>query len=158
VKVVSDTSPICYLVLIGEIDLLPALYGRIYIPQRVAAELSHPKAPPTVRNWIGQPPAWLEILEVRPRPSPGLKLLQAGERETILLTEDLGAGLVILDDRRARDAALRLGFTVTGLLGVLGRAAERKWVALPEVFERLLQTSFRTDPQFLKALLAQYSQ
>jgi predicted nucleic acid-binding protein len=47
---------------------------------------------------------------------------------------------------------------VTGLLGVLGRAAEKKLVALPEAFERLLKTSFRIDPRFLRALLAQYSQ
>ena len=34
-KVVSDTSPICYLLLIGEIDILPALYERIHIPEAV---------------------------------------------------------------------------------------------------------------------------
>jgi predicted nucleic acid-binding protein len=158
VKVVSDTSPICYLILIGEIDLLPRLYGRIYIPQRVAVELKHPKAPSIVRNWIGSPPAWVEILAVSPRVSPGLELLQAGEREAILLTENLSAGLVIMDDRRARDAALKRGLPVTGLLGVLGRAAEKKLVALPDAFDRLLQTSFRADPRFLRALLARYSQ
>jgi predicted nucleic acid-binding protein len=33
--VVSDTSPICYLILVGQIDLLPRLYGQVVIPQAV---------------------------------------------------------------------------------------------------------------------------
>jgi predicted nucleic acid-binding protein len=41
VAVVSDTSPLSYLVLIGKIDALHVLYGEILIPPAVAAELSH---------------------------------------------------------------------------------------------------------------------
>lgn len=32
--VVADTTPINYLILIEEIDVLPKLYGRIIIPER----------------------------------------------------------------------------------------------------------------------------
>ena len=49
--VVADTSPINYLVLIGQIDLLTRLYTRILIPPAVLAELKHPLAPKPVRNW-----------------------------------------------------------------------------------------------------------
>jgi predicted nucleic acid-binding protein len=38
--VVADTSPLNYLLLIGEISVLPALYGQIVIPQEVMTELS----------------------------------------------------------------------------------------------------------------------
>lgn len=152
-KVVSDTSPICYLLLIGEIELLPALFGRIYVPEIVAAELKHPKAPSNLQSWMGRPPAWLEIVTAPARASYGLEQLQAGEREAILLSEDLGADLLILDDRKAREAALGRGLEVTGLLGVLGRAAEKNLIVLSEAFERLRQTSFRTDTRLLKALL-----
>ena len=37
--VVSDTSPICYLLLIGEIELLPQLYSQVIIPRIVGQEL-----------------------------------------------------------------------------------------------------------------------
>jgi predicted nucleic acid-binding protein len=40
--VVSDTSPLDYLVLIGQINVLPALYGRVLIPQSVYEELGAP--------------------------------------------------------------------------------------------------------------------
>ena len=43
--VVADTSPINYLVLIAQIDILARLYTRILIPPAVLAELKHPLAP-----------------------------------------------------------------------------------------------------------------
>ena len=48
--VVSDATPLHYLVLIGEIDLLQRLYGRVIIPQAVVEELSVAKAPVQVRD------------------------------------------------------------------------------------------------------------
>lgn len=155
-KVVSDTSPICYLLLIGEIDILPALYERIHIPEAVAVELQHPRAPSSLRSWMGNSPAWLEIVTVGSRTSTDLKRIQAGERETILLAEALDADLVILDDRRARETAMARGLEVTGLLGVLGQAAKRELISLPEVFSRLQQTSFRTTSEVLTDLLDLY--
>ena len=47
--VVADTTPINYLVLIAQIDILAALYPQVVIPSAVAAELQHPKAPAVVR-------------------------------------------------------------------------------------------------------------
>jgi predicted nucleic acid-binding protein len=49
--VISDTSPINYLVLIGEIDLLGRLYGNVLIPDVVLAELRESGSPPAVAAW-----------------------------------------------------------------------------------------------------------
>jgi hypothetical protein len=43
--VVADTSPINYLVLIDQIQILPRLYTRILILTAVLSELKHPVAP-----------------------------------------------------------------------------------------------------------------
>lgn len=59
--VVADTSPINYLLLIKEIDILPKMYGTVVIPRAVQEELLRPVAPEIVRAWIGGAPAWLEI-------------------------------------------------------------------------------------------------
>src|SRR5947199_4208853 len=66
VKVVLDTSPVCYLFLIGEVEILPALYDRLLVPPAVVAELGDPEAPQALRNWMASPPAWLEVYPVRP--------------------------------------------------------------------------------------------
>ena len=59
--VVADTSPINYLLLIQEIDILPKMYGNVVIPRAVYEELLRPVAPEIVRAWISRVPAWLEI-------------------------------------------------------------------------------------------------
>ena len=50
--VVTDTSPINYLILIGYVDVLPVLHGDVVIPQAVARELRDPRTPELVRQWI----------------------------------------------------------------------------------------------------------
>jgi predicted nucleic acid-binding protein len=50
--VVADTSPINYLLLIGQISILPGLYDEIAIPPEVLAELKDGNAPPEVLRWI----------------------------------------------------------------------------------------------------------
>jgi predicted nucleic acid-binding protein len=58
--IVSNTSPLCYLALIGHAEILPRLYGRVDTTQKVLEELRHPDAPPTIREWATNPPAWLK--------------------------------------------------------------------------------------------------
>jgi predicted nucleic acid-binding protein len=65
--VIADTGPINYLVLIGNVDLLPVLFEKVILPSAVEAELADPDAPPSVRNWIADPPAWLDVQETPAR-------------------------------------------------------------------------------------------
>ena len=81
--VVSDTSPICYLLLIGEIELLPQLYGQVLIPQAVQHELANERSPAVVQAWIGQPPEWLAIQTVNIPSDSDLANLDLGERAAI---------------------------------------------------------------------------
>ncbi len=53
--IVSDTSPLNYLSLIGHLDVLPAIYGEVLIPPAVASELTHSTAPESVRLLINHP-------------------------------------------------------------------------------------------------------
>jgi predicted nucleic acid-binding protein len=59
--VIADTGPINYLILIGHIDLLPALFRTVVVPTAVQTELASRKAPSPVRHWIANLPGWLEV-------------------------------------------------------------------------------------------------
>lgn len=59
--VVTDTTPINYLVLIGHVEILPSLYSRVVIPPAVVGDLQHPRTPEIVRAWIVAPPSWCTI-------------------------------------------------------------------------------------------------
>ena len=63
--VVADTGPLNYLILIGQIDLLPALFEKVFVPTTVQLELASARAPAAVQRWIGDPPAWVEVREAR---------------------------------------------------------------------------------------------
>ncbi len=60
---VADASPICYLVLINEIDLLPQCFSQVLVPHAVIAELMHDDAPAVVRAWASSLPAWVCSME-----------------------------------------------------------------------------------------------
>lgn len=59
--VVADSSPLHYLILIEQADLLHTLYGSMKIPTAVASELSHDNAPQLVRDFFANLPAWLTV-------------------------------------------------------------------------------------------------
>lgn len=154
--VIADTSPVRYLVQIGQIDLLPRLFGRIMLPAIVAAELRHPSAPAAVQTWIKQPPAWTEILPAPEIDDPELRALDPGERSAIALGLSLNADLILIDERRGARAAVHKGFEVTGTLGILDVAAEKGFVNLKEALDSLTRTNFRYRPEFLDALLKKH--
>lgn len=54
--VVADTSPICYLILINEVELLAVLFRTLAIPRAVGQELHHPGVPAAVAEWVRSPP------------------------------------------------------------------------------------------------------
>lgn len=49
--VVSDTSPLHYLILIGRDSVLEKLYGQVIVPPAVLQELDHSAAPPAISAW-----------------------------------------------------------------------------------------------------------
>jgi predicted nucleic acid-binding protein len=65
--VVADASPLVGLVKVGHADVLPALYGQVVIPPRVAEELESPKRPSEVRAFMAAAPPWLSVRAVATR-------------------------------------------------------------------------------------------
>lgn len=155
--VIADTGPINYLVLIGRIDLLPTLFQKVILPSVVQRELDHRDAPPSVRDWIANPPAWVEVCETTSRyfDDDSLEGLDEGEQSAIALAAALNADLLLMDDREGVMVARSKGLTVTGTLGVLSLAARRGLVDLADSFARLKRTNFRYRQEMMDALLDQ---
>ncbi len=153
--VVSDTSPICYLLLIDQIMILQELYGLVVIPEAVAGELKASESPSIVRNWIANPPDWLRIEIVRTSSRSGLEKLDPGEQEAILLAEQIEAELIILDDKAGRQIASERGLRIIGLLGIVKDAAQFGLLDLRVTFERLQEAGFWVAPSLLERLLWQ---
>lgn len=147
--VISNTSPLNYLVLIDLQEILPALFGRVLIPEAVWYELRSPAAPQLVKEWLDTSPGWLDRRVVSEL-SAALQQLDSGEREAIALAQSIDASLVLLDESRGRRVARELGLAVSGTLGVLDLAARRGLVELDDAVERLERTTFRMTPRLLR--------
>jgi len=140
VIVVSNTSPIVNLATVGHLDLLQQLYGEITIPESVYHEIvivgSGKAGSREVQNatWIKARKAAnqkdVTLLEIE---------LDRGEAESIALAAELKADLVLLDERRARRIASRLGLRYVGLVGILIEAKRRsKLPAVKPVLDALI--------------------
>jgi predicted nucleic acid-binding protein len=118
--VVSDTSPICYLAAIGLLELLPPLFGSVCVPPSVCEKLGREFAPEAARSLVGAFPTWSDVRDVEAAPDPALLRLGSGERDAILLAEQIAADFILIDDLEARELAFKRGLRVIGLIGVLG--------------------------------------
>jgi predicted nucleic acid-binding protein len=85
-----------------------------------------------------------------------VRSLDAGERAAILLARELGADLLLIDDREGVAAAQGMGLAVTGTIGLLYLAARRGPLDLSEAFKRLRHTSFRCPDRIIVELLNRF--
>ncbi len=139
--VISDTSPLIVLANLGALDVLPSLFGSVLIPPAVAAELAAHSGPaqPLARNL----PPWLQV--AAPNRTELIGGLDPGESQAIWLCVQMGADLLLIDERDGRRAAVEQGIVVTETLGVLERAAAQDLLDPAEVFERLKETDFHAS-------------
>jgi predicted nucleic acid-binding protein len=117
--VVADTSPLNYLILLDQIDILHVLYGRILVPHAVLDELLSAEAPSAVRRWATNPPQWLELLSPSTNRIANIPKLDRGETEAIALAEELNADWLLIDELAGRKEALNRGIPTVGTLGIL---------------------------------------
>lgn len=112
IAAVVDSACLIGLERIGRLDLLPALVDPIF-------------APTAVNHEFGSTPAWMKVEHpVDTGMVAALRLLvDPGESEAIVLAYEKGLR-IILDDRKARDVAQRLGVPVTGTVGLLLKAKQ----------------------------------
>lgn len=152
--IVSDTTPLRYLIEIGEVQILATLFGNIIIPPRVFAELQDPNTPQPVREWLQSPPGWLELRRADISLFTPQTKIEDGEREAIALALELQADALLCDDGKAIKEANRLKVPVIRLFNILERAAADNLLDLPAVVAKMKQTTFHLPPaEIVEAML-----
>jgi predicted nucleic acid-binding protein len=124
--VVSDTSPVLNLAIIGQLDLLHQQFGEVWLPQAVTDELRiEQDLPGSIAVRTARQAGWLLTERVRDRVRVAIlqRDLDSGEAEAIALALQKHADWLLLDERDARRAAKSLGLKVTGVLGILLKAS-----------------------------------
>ncbi|MUG93388.1 DUF3368 domain-containing protein [Scytonema sp. UIC 10036] len=158
--VVSNTSPILNLAIVGQLELLRRQFGEILIPNAVLEELKVNEerlGSQAIREAISS--GWIQTQEVSNEPLAQLlkQTLDRGEAEAIALAIELKADWTLLDEREGRKVAKSLGLSVTGVLGVLLRAKQTgELKSLQPVFNDLVnKAGFRISPELLAQISMQ---
>jgi len=124
--VVSDTSPIRSLEFLDRLEMLPILFGRIFVPPAVTAELARTSdrfRPVDVGRYD-----YLQVRAANDRTQVDnlLPALDRGEAEAIVLARELAAKAILIDEADGRRVARqRYGLRVIGTLGILLSAKQR---------------------------------
>ena len=131
--VVSDTTPLISLLKINRTDLLEKLFGDVLIPQAVFDERFQLEA-----DQIRQK----KFIVVKPVNNPEsvsiLKRatgLDQGESEAIVLTDELKADLLLMDEAKGRNVSAQMELRIMGTIGILMAAYEEHELTSDEVRE-----------------------
>lgn len=157
--IISDTTPLISLLKINRLELLEKMYKSVIIPQAVYDELTinnrFTDEAETIRNC-----SFLEICQVTD--SNSVKLLQEttgldlGESEAIVLSENMNANLLLMDEIRGRAVAKAHGLSVIGVVGILSTAYKLHLLNTKDIqdcIEKLKQNRRHIGENLLTALL-----
>jgi len=119
---VSNSSPLILLSKINRFYLLKEIFKKIYIPKAVYEEIciKGKEKPGSKETLEGIKEGWIEIKDVKALPELEL-ILGRGEAEAITLAKELSLPLII-DERKGRKIAEKIGIKVIGTLGVIIKA------------------------------------
>lgn len=153
--VVSDSSPLIAFASIGKLHLLRDLFGEVFVPQAVWAEVLHEQragaAELSAATWIRSVPVAADSFLMALN-----RDIDNGEAEALLLASDLHADLVVVDERRARSLAQYMRVPFTGTVGILLIAKEKGHLAeIRLVMDAMrARVNFRISPTLYRAALA----
>lgn len=124
-QVVSNTSPLSALSIIGRLGLLRERFGTVRIPEAVwieLARLDHVSGKQALVKARAE--GWLEVHKISYHPMAGVLAvtLDAGESEAIAMSLEWPADLLIMDESSGRAMARNLKVKLTGTLGLLLQA------------------------------------
>ena len=99
---------------------------------------------------------WVGRIKVKDRTAVNLLVSEfgQGESEVLVLGKELKADWLILDDARARTAAISAGYRIIGLAGILLLAKQRNLIKdIKPLFNELVDKNFRLSDKIMQTIL-----
>ncbi|MCW4047981.1 MAG: hypothetical protein NWE99_10575 [Candidatus Bathyarchaeota archaeon] len=138
--VVSNATPLTYLAKTGRLDLLKKVFGTVFIPEEVRAEVVDEgkrlgeNDAYVVEKAISE--GWLKVVATE-----AIDVAVGLDKEVAVLSlaKKLGLKVVLVDEVLARSAARLLDLTPKGTIFVFLKGLEKKEISLDEFLEALNQ-------------------
>jgi predicted nucleic acid-binding protein len=143
--VISDTSCLIILSKIDLLDILPSLFGEIWITEEVNKEFGEALPP------------WITVKKANAVQITKILALNVDKGEAsamALYLEQTEDALLVIDERKGRLIAKDLGIKIIGTLGIIVKAKQTGLIAdMQKVIDLLEQTDFRLSPILKQQLL-----
>lgn len=151
--IIADSSPLISLATIDKLELLEDYFDVVYVPYAVYKEVSAYDKPfsEKLKKYLQK-----KVLKVENQQMVSIlnERIDLGEAEAITLAFEKKADFIILDDLKARKAAMRNGLSVIGTLGLLlGAKKEGKVDNLKEIIKTFTDNDIRLSEQLIKNIL-----
>ena len=153
--IVSDATPVIAFSRINRLKLLQEIVREIIIPEEVSSELFKYKKSDikSLKNY-----KWIRVEKIRSQNNVELLLptLDRGEAEVIILSKELKADLVIIDELSARKVAMMMDLPLIGTMGLLIAAKENKLIEkLKPLLDEMIVSGIRYGEEFYRKVLAE---
>jgi predicted nucleic acid-binding protein len=142
--IISDTSSLIALTNIGELELLKKVYEEVVITPEIGEEYGL------------ETPDWIRIEKIEDIQKFKLLNLELdkGESSGITLALENESSLLIIDEKKGRGIAKKLGIKITGILGVMIRAKEIGVInRVKPLIEKLEKVDFRMSERLKNQIL-----
>ncbi|MGB0932525.1 MAG: DUF3368 domain-containing protein [Chitinophagales bacterium] len=142
--IIADASCLIALTNIGELEILQKVYEEITITPEIKEEFGDLL------------PDWIIIEEVLEKEKIALLELQLdkGESSAIALALEKENSLLIIDERKGRVIAKKMGVAITGILGVIIKAKEIGVIEkVKPLIEKLESVEFRISEKLKNQIL-----
>lgn len=156
-KVVVNTTPLIALSYVGKLDILKELYCEIIIPEAVYKELSV-KQESICKKAVDRSLDWIRVEKIQNQMAKSMYKTQLhdGEVEVMILSKEIDADVVIIDDANAKKHAKYLQLPVTGTLGVLIKAKQLGYVdELKPILHCMIENGIYISQNLVDLCLAQ---
>lgn len=157
--VISDTTPVISLLKANQLGILRELYGTVFVPEAVYRELTgnpaYKEEAEMIRSYD-----FLSVMAVENTKSVNILRtvtgLDAGESEALIMYDEQGADLLLMDEHKGRSIAKKLRVRYIGTAGILMLAYDKGIIQSENVkncIDIMLANGIRLDKKICNTVM-----
>jgi predicted nucleic acid-binding protein len=149
--IVSDSGPLAVLFKAGLLGILEAVHGEVVVPRAVERELKMK----TEGDVMFRDNQWIKPADVKNREVVKMLTLvvDEGEAEALALALHSGA-LILIDERKGRETARKLGLELRGTLGLFVEAKNKGVIKnVKDCIDSLVDAGYYLEADLIEEVL-----
>jgi len=154
--IIADTGPIIALALVDVLPLMVQLYGKVVIPKSVYEEATKDMSKPAaakIAEVVKNDFFSIQTIKLTGEFKALIDILDIGEAEALALAKKLN-GVALIDEKRGRKVASKLGIPITGSAAVIINAKQNRLIhEVKPLLKKLAVHGYRMSDSLVQDVL-----